>query len=133
MRTPRFYNIIAHFNSVWYIHFHNMKIPNSENAVVDIEKLRDYCLSKAHPRGRHKARVFETVLGFTETHISELRDILLNEVRTNQAILSEKDDYGQRYILDIEINGPKGKAVIRSLWIVRNDENFPRFITCYIL
>ncbi len=34
-----------------------MKLPNAENAVVEIAKLRDYCLSEDHLRGRHKARV----------------------------------------------------------------------------
>jgi len=42
-----------------------MKLPNPERAVVDLEKLRNYCLSLSHPRGRHKARVFEAVLGLT--------------------------------------------------------------------
>lgn len=27
----------------------NMKLPNGVNAVIDIEKLRDYCLSAQHP------------------------------------------------------------------------------------
>jgi hypothetical protein len=40
-----------------------MKLPNGERAVVDIRKLRDYCLSAKHRRGRHKARVFEAALG----------------------------------------------------------------------
>ena len=40
-----------------------MKSPNGVRAVVDIEKLRDYCLSAQHPEGRHKARVFLSVLG----------------------------------------------------------------------
>lgn len=30
---------------------------------VSVEKLRDYCLSEMHPRGRHKARVFKSRLG----------------------------------------------------------------------
>jgi hypothetical protein len=34
-----------------------VRLPNGENAVADIEKLRGYCLSAAHPEGRHKARV----------------------------------------------------------------------------
>lgn len=32
-----------------------MKLPNAENAFVDIEKLRGYCLNLSHPRGKHKA------------------------------------------------------------------------------
>jgi hypothetical protein len=42
-----------------------MKVPNAERAIVEIEKLRDYCLSESHPRGKHKARVFASVLGIT--------------------------------------------------------------------
>jgi hypothetical protein len=41
------------------------KLPNPDDAVVDIRKLRDYCLNPAHPRGRNKARVFASVLGLT--------------------------------------------------------------------
>jgi hypothetical protein len=32
---------------------------------VDLTKVRDYCLSASHPRGRHKARVFQARLGLT--------------------------------------------------------------------
>ncbi|WP_200235400.1 DUF6883 domain-containing protein [Thiohalocapsa halophila] len=42
-----------------------MKLPNANQAVVDLEKLRGYCLNPAHPRGRHKARVFAAALGIT--------------------------------------------------------------------
>jgi hypothetical protein len=31
---------------------------NGERAILDIRKLEKYCLDAAHPRGRHKARVF---------------------------------------------------------------------------
>jgi|GEM_PF-2721604 len=34
-----------------------MKLPHGAHAVVDIARLRDYCLSPDHPRGRHKARL----------------------------------------------------------------------------
>jgi hypothetical protein len=29
-----------------------MKLPNGDAAIVDIAKLRDYCLSPDHPRGK---------------------------------------------------------------------------------
>ncbi|MGB1110932.1 MAG: DUF6883 domain-containing protein [Gammaproteobacteria bacterium] len=35
-----------------------MKVPNADKVIVDIRKLTDYGLNYAHPRGRHKARVF---------------------------------------------------------------------------
>jgi hypothetical protein len=42
-----------------------MLIPNAENAVVDIRKLRDYCLNLEHDDGKHKARLFLSILGVT--------------------------------------------------------------------
>lgn len=50
-----------------------VRMPNAERAVVDTRKLRDYCLSADHPRGRHKARVFQSVLGFTSAGAEDLR------------------------------------------------------------
>ena len=40
-----------------------MRIPNGEEAVVDIRKLADYCLNASHLSGRHKARIFRAALG----------------------------------------------------------------------
>jgi hypothetical protein len=39
------------------------RLPNGNLAIVDIRKLKDYCLNPHHWRGRHKARVFWTALG----------------------------------------------------------------------
>jgi hypothetical protein len=110
-----------------------MKLPNAERAVVEIEKLWDYCLNPAHPRGRHKARVFLSSCGMTAEHADELRDALLNAALNLEAELGEEDDYGQRYVIDLEVTGPTGTAVVRSAWIVRRDEDFPRFVSCYVL
>ena len=110
-----------------------MKLPSPENAVVELKKLRDYCLSPEHPRGRHKARMFAAVLGFTAKDAEELRHALLSAAHTYEAFSMGGDDYGQRYAVDFPMNGPGGTAAIRSLWIVRREENFPRLITCYVL
>ena len=36
--------------------------PNAEYAVVDIRKLRDYCLNFEHSTDKHKARLFQSTL-----------------------------------------------------------------------
>ncbi len=64
-----------------------MKIPNADKAVVDIRKLREYCLSMDHPRGKHKARVFRTVLGLTANDAEELQKTLLAIVQTHDAVV----------------------------------------------
>ncbi len=109
-----------------------MRLPNGDRALVEIAKLRDYCLSPAHPRGRHKARVFEAVLGLTANEAETLRERLLQAALTEEAIPTEQDAFGQRYIIDVEIQGPRGTAFVRSAWIVRTDEDFPRLTSCYV-
>jgi len=74
---------------------------NADRAVVEIEKPRDYCLSFAHPRGRHKARVFQSALGLTADHVELLREALLAAAQTDDdAPAADQDEYGQRYTVD---------------------------------
>ena len=72
------------------------KLPNPENDVVETRKLRDYCLSPEHPRGRHKARVFASALGLTVDDSQELRRALLAAALCEEALVAEEDEYGQR-------------------------------------
>jgi len=81
-----------------------MRLPNADGAVVEIEKLRDYCLSASHPRGRHKARVFATALGITAENAEELRDAILSAVISEDATSTEGDEYGQRFVLDFTLS-----------------------------
>lgn len=62
-----------------------MPMPNAERAVVDIRKLRDYCLNPMHDEGQHKARVFATALGMTADDAEDLRVFLLQAVQTSDA------------------------------------------------
>jgi hypothetical protein len=110
-----------------------MTLPNPERAVVDIAKLRDYCLSSTHPRGKHKARVFLSSLGLGAEDAHVLQGLLLAAALTHEVIVGEKDDFGQRYILDVELMTDVGTAKVRSAWIVRADEDFARLLTCYML
>lgn len=64
--------------------------------MVDIRKLRDYCLNPNHDEGKHKAHLFKRVLGMTAKDAAELREFLLEEVKINDAQLSRSDEYGQR-------------------------------------
>ena len=110
-----------------------MKLPNAEHAVVEIEKLRDYCLDPDHWRGKHKARVFLSSCGMTAEHADDLHNVLLHAALNLEAELGEEDDYGQRYVIDLEVTGPTGTATVRSSWIVCHEEDFPRFVSCYVL
>ena len=110
-----------------------MKLPNPEQAVVSLSKLRDYCLNPVHPKGRHKARVFASALGLLSDDAEFLRAILLRAVRNSEAIPTKSNVYGQMYVIDFHMSGPKGEALIRSSWIVYWGENYPRFLSCYVI
>ena len=55
---------------------YRMTIPHADRAMVDIRKLRDYCLNPLHDEGQHKARVFAAALGITIADAEVLRDML---------------------------------------------------------
>ena len=110
-----------------------MKLPNGDRALVDVRKLREYCLSSDHPRGRHKARVFAATLGLGPGDADLLRAELVQAAARGEAQFGEADRYGQRYVLDFNVSTTAGQAVVRSTWIVRTGEDFPRLTSCYVV
>lgn len=110
-----------------------MRIPNAERAVVDIRKLRDYCLNPQHHRGKHKARLFASLLDMDADDAEGLRNALLEAVKTQDAHLADMDTYGQRYTLDFTLNWQDKQATIRSAWIIESDSDIPKLTTAFPL
>ena len=111
----------------------NNFLPNAVNAVVDIRKLRDYCLNPEHDDGKHKARLFATTLGMTAADADALRQILLEAVINHEAKPGRIDDFGQRYSVDFPVEWQDRRATLRSGWIIERDSDIPRLTTCYPL
>ena len=109
-----------------------MKLPHGDEAIVEQDKLTGYCLDPDHPRGKHKARVFATVLGFTVENADRLRDALRTAAATEEATPSQSDRFGARYIIDFPVTGPNGTATLRNTWIIRQGEAVPRLTSCYV-
>jgi len=110
-----------------------MKLPNGDRAIIDPRKITDYCLSPDHDDGKHKALLFRDLVGLTPENEPLLLGALKGAAINSQAMLGKLDKYGQRYVIDFEFAGPGGQAILRSAWIVRSNEDFPRLVTCYIL
>ena len=110
-----------------------MKLPGGEHAVVEIVKLRDYCLNPSHPRGRHKARVFAAALSLGQSDAELLRKELLRAAREADATEGDADRYGERSILDFELAVKDRRAVVRSAWFIRRGEGYPRLTSCFVL
>ena len=115
-----------------------MKLPNAENAVIDIEKLRDYSLNPNHPEGKHKARVFLEKLGMGRNDAERLRQQILEEILRAEATEQKPTVYGRRFVVDFPIRVDArfelvlSWVTIRSAWIIRNEEDFARLTTCFI-
>ena len=110
-----------------------MKLPNAEQAFVDVAKLRDYALDPGHEEGKHKARVFAAALGISRNDAEWLRDQLLLAAKNSDCLLGRKTEHGQRYAIDFDVTIRGRTARLRSAWNIRPAENFPRLVTCYVL
>ena len=96
-----------------------MKLPNAGRAIIDLRKLRDYCLSPTHRYGRHKARLFANVLGVTVADIDLLHSALLTAAKDRDAIATRDNGFGQLYEVEFGMVGHRGSATVLSIWIVR--------------
>ena len=108
-------------------------LPHAENAEVDIQKLRQYCLNPNHDEGKHKARLFLAILAMTADDAEDLRQILLEVVKTQEAQLGRRDQFGQRYTVDFRLEWQERTATVRSGWIIEHNSDVPRLTTCYPL
>ena len=108
-----------------------MRLPNSDRAVIDTAKLRDYLLSTSHPVGRFKARLFES-LGYSADNWERLETDIRAIIVTAEARPMEKTEYGTKYEVRGTITGPNGRSAgVLTVWIVLTGEDVPRFITAY--
>ncbi|MGB7249779.1 MAG: DUF6883 domain-containing protein [Phormidesmis sp.] len=110
-----------------------MQLPNATSAFIDLIKLCDYSLNPEHSRGKHKARLFAAILGLTSQDAELLKSTILEAIQTETATPGETDKYGQRYRVDFVMSRNQNTATIRTTWIIRPDETFPRLVSCYIL
>lgn len=109
------------------------RLPNAHHVIIDERKLRDYALNPDHPRGGHKARVFAAALGYTRSDYAGLVEQLHRGVLACTAVSRPRRPDGARFQVDIPVAGPKGTAVVRTGWIVREGEHAPRLTSLYVL
>ena len=110
-----------------------MKVPNAQAALIGLDKLRNYSLNPDHDRGKHKARLFLAILGLDVKDAEWLQSVLLEIIQVHSAVPGIQDQYGDRYVIDFPITRNNQAAMVRSAWIIRLTEDFPRLTSCYIL
>jgi len=110
-----------------------MRLPDAENAIVEIAKLHDYSLNATHEEGKQKARVFAAALGISADDADWLREKLLEAALHHDGVPGRNTPHGERYILDFPLAKGPLDARVRSVWNVPPGETAPRLITCYVL
>jgi hypothetical protein len=109
-----------------------MKLPNAENAFISDEKLNLYCLSPEHVEGHHKAYLFSNLLGFDRNNPDDFRSLLHQIIDTEEVADNWTNEYGILFHVDSMLVRPERTFRIRTIWIIRENENFPRFVSCYL-
>lgn len=102
------------------------------NILIDDRKILDYILNYDHEQGRNKAKVFESALNITLKNHLLLVNALRKATQQQEVIPIEKNKYGQKYQLDFMMSNGGKSVMVRSIWIVKNGENFARLVTCYV-
>ena len=72
-------------------------------------------------------------MGLHQTDAGFLRVALLKAALTEDAVASESDEYGDRYVVDFEMNYVGRQAIVRSAWIILISESAPRLTSCFVL
>ena len=110
-----------------------MKLPNGRKCYLGT-KLEDYSLNLSHREGRHKARVFESVLGITQAHPELLIAAIRSAAASSDEVEARGDNgFGEAFNLRFAMTTSHGSATVLTGWIVLYNEDFPRLTTCYIV
>ncbi len=102
--------------------------------VIDPRKLTEYALNPDNPKGADKAIMFQRHFGFTRDNYELLLEQIETKTLDAEAILPRTDVHGQRYQVDLEIEGvePKQTAIVRTGWIVGQNTDVARLVTLYV-
>ena len=99
---------------------------------IDRRKLVDYALSPLHSQGKHKARVFASVLGLS----SRDADILISALRTaaaeEEAERLWEDRHGVRFRVRFQFHFNGRSAMIASGWRAPADGSPTRLTTVFV-
>jgi filamentous hemagglutinin len=101
---------------------------------IDPRKLTEYALNPDNPKGTDKAIMFQRHLGFTKDNYELLLERIKAIALDAEATLQRTDIHGQRYQVDLEIEGiePEKKEIVRTGWIVEPNSSLARLVTLYV-
>ena len=110
-----------------------MQLPHADKIKREqiVRKLEACSLNINHVRGKHKARLFRSILGITLENKEVFVEALLANVTTSEATLTKSDRYGRHYTIDFRLTTDIGSSMIRTAWIIGDDEQYPALTSTY--
>ena len=105
-----------------------------ESIEIPSARLTEYALNPEHIDGKHKAKVFESALGYTLDNYQDLIDNVYKNINNFPVVQIGNNEQGKLYRCDITITGPNGRtAVVRTGWIMKKETDFYRLTTIFVL
>lgn len=112
---------------------HQNALPNYANAIIPENKLLKYSLDPTHPRGKHKAIVFKSALGFDQSNWELLKQSILDELPYHEALATKEDEHGKRYKTIFPIEGPNGNTQdVIVTWIIKVGRDYPSLDSTWV-
>jgi len=112
------------------------KLPAYRSAQNVAEKLTSYVLNDQHPRGKHKAIVFRSALGYNIGDAEILHTRIMEGLQKYRAQSTGHNGYGEQYRVTMLIEGIGDKAntkqPVDTGWIIRDGESFPRMVNAIV-
>jgi hypothetical protein len=109
-----------------------LRLPRAREARIPTEKLVRYALDPSHERGRHKARVFASVLGIVAADWRYLHDQILAALPDAAVRATRITPFGVAYEVVVMIDGLNGaSAPVVTTWMVEGDSP-PRLISTWV-
>jgi hypothetical protein len=105
-----------------------MRLPDGGDVRIDDRKVRGYLLSRTHPVGRFKARVFASA-GFTDStaaaFVSEVRRL----ASSGKVSDTEDTPFGRKYTVTGALTGPVGVVQVATVWLEEPGRAGVRLVT----
>jgi hypothetical protein len=105
-----------------------VKLPRAERVQIDDRKVREYLLSRTHPVGRFKARLFAAI-GFDETTVTAFVTELRRIAESGEIDETEDMEFGRKYTVPGELRGPSGMTQVVTVWIQETGQQHVRLVT----
>jgi len=108
-----------------------MRLPNGEHAEISMQKLIGYCLNPDHSSGKHKAKVFASVLGITTENAYLLKEMIKTAAIEGEVMQQDNTLFGEQFKVDWIVPHPEA-ITLRTIWEITSTNPNPRLISAFL-